>query len=120
MSTNAKRRVVITGIGCVTPIGTGVEELWNGLRAEKSAVTSITRFDSSIFRNQCAAEVRGFDAENYLDPRRVKRLDRFGQFSVVAAKLALEDSKLDLQKEKLHRVGAMMGTALAGVGYAEE
>ncbi|MEP6778546.1 MAG: beta-ketoacyl-ACP synthase II, partial [Gemmatimonadaceae bacterium] len=114
------RRVAITGIGCVTPIGTGVEELWARLRAEKSAVTAITRFDCSIFRSQCAGEVRDFNAEDYLDPRRVKRLDRFGQFSVVASKLALEDSELDLQKEQPSRVGVMMGTALAGVAYAEE
>ncbi|MDQ6611480.1 MAG: beta-ketoacyl-ACP synthase II [Gemmatimonadota bacterium] len=121
MITNSKtRRIAITGIGAVTPIGTGVEELWKGLRAEKSVVSAITRFDSSIFRSQCAAQVPDFDAENYLDARRVKRLDRFGQFSVVASKLAIEDSGLDLGKEERNRVGAMMGTALAGVAYAEE
>ncbi len=120
MTTQKSRRVAITGIGCVTPIGTGVEALWNGLKAEKSAVTAITRFDSSIFRSRCAAEVRDFNAEDYLDARRVKRLDRFGQFSVVASKLAIEDSELDLDKEQRNRVGAMMGTALAGVAYAEE
>lgn len=114
------RRVAITGIGCVTPIGIGVEELWNGLRAEKSAVTAVTRFDASIFRSQCAAEVSKFVVEDYLDAKRVKRLDRFGQFSVVAAKLALENSGLDLEVEDRDRVGAMMGTALAGIAYAEE
>lgn len=115
-----KRRVVITGIGCVTPIGTGVEGLWNGLRAERSVVTNVTRFDPGIFRSQCAAEVRDFDADKYLDAKRVKRLDRFGQFSVVASKLALDDSGIDLSAENRNRVGAMMGTALAGVAYAEE
>lgn len=115
-----RRRVAITGIGCVTPIGTGVDQLWSGLRAEKSAVTNATRFDVSIFRSQCAAEVQGFDAEDYLDSKRVKRLDRFGQFSVVASKLALEDSGLNLENENRDRIGAMMGTALAGVAYAEE
>jgi len=115
-----KRRVAITGIGCITPIGTGVDALWSGLRAERSAVTNLTRFDPSIFRSQCAAEVRGFDAEQHLDARRVKRLDRFGQFSVVASKLALENSALNLDVENRNRIGAMMGTALAGVAYAEE
>ena len=114
------RRVAITGIGCVTPIGTGVEELWKGLRAEKSVVSAITRFDPSIFRSQCAAQVPDFNAENHIDPRRVKRLDRFGQFSVVASKLAIEDSGLDFRNEQRNRAGAMMGTALAGVAYAEE
>ena len=117
---NRLRRVAITGIGCVTPIGTGVESLWSGLRAEKSAVTNVTRFDPSIFRSQCAAEVQGFVPEDYLESKRVKRLDRFGQFSVVASKLAIENSGVNLDDENRDRVGAMMGTALAGVAYAEE
>jgi len=118
--TSARRRVAITGIGCVTPIGTGVEALWEGLRREESAVRAATRFDASIFRSRCAAQVEGFDATTHLDAKRVKRLDRFGQFSVVSAKLALEDAGLDLAREDRDRVGAMMGTALGGIGYAEE
>jgi len=116
----AARRVAITGIGCVTPLGTGVEALWAGLRAERSVVRAATRFDASIFRSRCAAEVDDFDPERYLDARRVKRLDRFGQFSVVSSKLALEDSGIDLAAEDRERIGAMMGTALGGVAYAEE
>lgn len=118
--TPTRRRVAITGIGCVTPLGIGVESLWNGLRAERSVVRAATRFDSSIFRSRCAAEVDGFNADDYLDPRRVKRLDRFGQFSVVGSLLALQDSGLDLASENRERIGAMMGTALGGVAYAEE
>ncbi len=116
----ARRRVAITGIGCVTPLGTGVEALWQGLRAERSVVRAASRFDASIFRSRCAAEVDGFDAEQYLDPRRVKRLDRFGQFSVVSSMLALADANIDLASENRERIGAMMGTALGGVAYAEE
>ena len=119
-SASNRRRVAITGIGCVTPLGIGVEALWAGLRVERSVVRAATRFDSSIFRSRCAAEVDGFDAEDYLDPRRVKRLDRFGQFSVVSSMLALKDSGLDLASENRERIGAMMGTALGGVAYAEE
>ncbi len=115
-----QHRVVITGIGCVTPIGTGVEELWNGLRAEKSQVGSTTRFDASIFRSRCTAQINDFEATDYLDARRVKRLDRFGQFSVVGAQLALKDSGIDLESEDRERIGVMMGTALGGIGYAEE
>ncbi len=114
-----RRRVAITGIGCVTPIGTGIDELWNGLRAERSAVTSITRFDASIFRSRCNAAV-DFDPVQYLDEKRVKRLDRFGALSVVSATLALRDAGLDLDAVDRDRVGTMMGTALGGVGYAEE
>ncbi len=116
----AHRRVAITGIGCVTPIGTGVDALWNGLRAQKSAVTAITRFDASIFRSQCNASVPDFDALHYMDERRAKRLDRFGALSVVSAMLAIKDAQLDLDTIDKDRVGTMMGTALGGVGYAEE
>lgn len=116
----ARRRVAITGIGCVTPIGTGVEGLWQGLRAQRSAVVPATRFDASIFRSQCAAQIDNFEPTDWIDAKRVKRLDRFSQFAVVSAMLALEDGKLDLANEDRERVGAMMGTALGGVGYAEE
>jgi 3-oxoacyl-[acyl-carrier-protein] synthase II len=115
-----RRRVVITGIGCITPIGTGVKALWNGLRAERSAVRAATRFDASIFRSRCTAQVDDFDATTWLDPKRVKRLDRFGQFSVVGAQLAIEDAGLDLSSENRDRIGTMMGTALGGIAYAEE
>ena len=119
-SSSARRRVVVTGIGAVTPIGTGADGLWEGLRAERSAVRTATRFDPSIFRSQCAAQVDDFEATDYLDAKRVKRLDRFGQFSVVGAMLALQDGGLDLASEDRERIGATMGTALGGIGYAEE
>lgn len=114
------RRVAITGIGAITPIGTGHEALWAGIRAEQSAVRSMTRFDPSIFRSHNAAEVNDFSAEDHLENKRAKRLDRFGQFSVAAAKMAMADSGLRLEAENRERIGAMMGTALGGIGYAEE
>lgn len=115
-----RRRVAITGIGCITPIGTGVEGLWAGLRAERTAVGPATRFDASIYRSQCAAQIDDFDPTRWIDARRVKRLDRFSQFAVSSAHLALEDGALDLAQVNRERMGAMMGTALGGVGYAEE
>jgi 3-oxoacyl-[acyl-carrier-protein] synthase II len=115
-----RRRVAITGIGCVTPIGTGVEGLWTGLRTERSAVGPATRFDASIYRSQCAAQIDDFDPTRWIDAKRVKRLDRFSQFAVASAHLALEDGALDLAQVHRERMGAMMGTALGGVGYAEE
>jgi 3-oxoacyl-[acyl-carrier-protein] synthase II len=115
-----KRRVVVTGIGAVTPIGLGREGLWQGLRAGRSAVGSVTRFDPSIFRSHNAAEVKDFVPSDHLDTKRAKRLDRFGQFSVVAARMALDDAELDLTREDRERVGAMMGSALGGVAYAED
>lgn len=113
------RRVVITGIGAVTPIGTGKDGLWDGLQARRSAVGPVTRFDPSPFRSRIAAEIPDFRPGDFLEDRRLKRLDRFGQLSIAAAKLALADGELDLAKEDRDQVGAMMGTALGGVAYAE-
>jgi 3-oxoacyl-[acyl-carrier-protein] synthase II len=115
-----RRRVVVTGIGAITPIGLTRDGLWNGLQAGQSAVTGLTRFDPSIFRSHIAAEVNDFVATDHLDAKRAKRLDRFGQFSVAAARMAVHDAHLDLAHEDLERVGAMMGSALGGVAYAED
>jgi 3-oxoacyl-[acyl-carrier-protein] synthase II len=115
-----RRRVVITGVGAITPIGLTACGLWSGLRAQRSRVREISRFDPSLFRSHLAAQVDDFQPLDFLEARRTRRLDRFGQFSVAAARLALEDSELDLPAEDRERVGAMMGTALGGVGYAEE
>ncbi len=109
----------MTGIGAITPIGITKDAMWAGLRAERSAVSGLTRFDPSPFRSHSAAEV-DFVATDHLEVKRAKRLDRFGQFSVVAARMALEDSELKLAAEDRDRIGAMMGTALGGIGYAEE
>jgi 3-oxoacyl-[acyl-carrier-protein] synthase II len=115
-----RRRVAITGIGPVTPIGITAAGLWEGIRAQKSAVRTVTRFDASPFRSQNAGEVHGFEPGDFMDRKRAKRLDRFGHFAVACAKLAIDDSRLDLSKENRERVGANMGSALGGVSYAEE
>jgi 3-oxoacyl-[acyl-carrier-protein] synthase II len=113
------RRVVITGIGAITPIGAGVAGLWEGIRARRSAVRTVTRFDPAPFRTRIAAEVPDFRPQDFLEERRVKRLDRCSQFTLAAARLAIADAELDLAREDRERVGAMMGTALGGVGHAE-
>jgi 3-oxoacyl-[acyl-carrier-protein] synthase II len=112
--------VVVTGIGCVTPIGTGVDELWRGLQARRSAVRTISRFDPTPFRSRIAAEIPDFRPQDFLDARRARRYDRFSQLAVVAAGLALDDASLVLEREDRDRVGAMMGSALGGVAYAEQ
>lgn len=114
-----RRRVVVTGIGALTPIGLTKDGLWDGLRREKSAVKSITRFDPSIFRSRNAAEINDYVPTDHLDQKRAKRLDRFAQFSVVTARMALDDAEIDLTRENRDRVGSMMGTALGGIAYAE-
>jgi len=114
-----QRRVVITGIGAITPIGTTQDGLWDGLQHQRSAVRSLTRFDPSPFRSHNAAEINDFVPTDHLDRKQSKRLDRFSQFSVVGAQMALADAELDLSREDRERVGANMGTALGGIGYAE-
>jgi 3-oxoacyl-[acyl-carrier-protein] synthase II len=114
-----RRRVVITGVGPITPIGTTRDGFWSGLQRQRSAVRSVSRFDPSQFRSHNAAEINDFVPSDHLETKRAKRLDRFAQFSVVGAQMALADANLDLSKEDKERVGANMGTALGGVSYAE-
>jgi 3-oxoacyl-[acyl-carrier-protein] synthase II len=113
------RRVVITGIGAITPIGTGVEGLWEGLRRRESAVRCITRFDPTMFKSRIAGEVPDFSPGDHIEERRVRRLDRFSQFSVAATRMALADAGLDPRREDPDRIGATMGTALGGVAHGE-
>jgi 3-oxoacyl-[acyl-carrier-protein] synthase II len=115
-----RRRVAVTGIGMVTPIGIGKDQLWGGLRAQRSAIRTVTRFDPALFRSKNAGEVDDFRPNDFLEAKRVKRLERFGQFAVASARLALEDSGIDLAHEDRERIGSNMGSALGGVTYAEE
>jgi len=112
--------VVVTGVGAVTPIGTGADALFDGLRAGRSAVRGITRFDPTPFRTHIAAEIPDFRPEDHLDRKRARRYDRYSQLSVTAATQALAAARLDLAREDRDRIGVMMGSALGGVGYAEE
>ena len=113
------RRVVITGVGAVTPIGTAADGLWAGLEARTSAVREITRFDPTPFRSRIAAEIPDFRPQDHLDAKRARRLDRFSQLAVTCARLALTDAELQPEREDRDRIGAMMGSALGGVAYAE-
>jgi 3-oxoacyl-[acyl-carrier-protein] synthase II len=114
------RRVVVTGIGAITPIGLGVDGLWGGLRRRTSAVRCITRFDPTLFKSRIAGEVPDFVPTDHLEERRARRLDRYSQFAIAATRMALADAELDLKREDPDRVGTMMGTALGGVAYAEK
>lgn len=113
------RTVVITGVGAVTPIGTAAGGLWEGLERRRSAVRTVTRFDPAPFRSRIAAEIPDFRPQDFLAAKRARRLDRFSQLAVTSARLALEDAGLDPAREDPDRVGAMMGSALGGVAFAE-
>jgi 3-oxoacyl-[acyl-carrier-protein] synthase II len=114
-----RRRVVVTGIGAITPIGLGAEGLWAGLQSRRSAIRAITRFDPSVFKSRIAGEVDDFHPTDHIEERRARRLDRYSQFAIAATRMALADAELDLRREDCDRVGAMMGTALGGVAYGE-
>jgi 3-oxoacyl-[acyl-carrier-protein] synthase II len=117
----AKRRAVITGIGPITCIGTGREDFWRGLRAEKSGIRTISSFDTSEFNAHCAGEIVDWIPENHFPPHRLKRLDRYAQFAVASAKMALDDAGISYSRENPQdRVGVSFGTALGGISNAEQ
>src|SRR6478752_4604923 len=116
-----RRRSVITGIGPITCIGMGVENFWRGILTEKSGITRISSFDTSMFNAHCGGEISGWRPEEFFPPHRLKRLDRYAQFSVASAKMALDDAGLTYSREKPQdRVGVSFGTALGGVCQAED
>ena len=116
-----KRRAVITGLGPITAIGIGRENFWRGLRAEKSGIGRISSFDTSQFNAHCAGEILDWVPENHFPPHRLKRLDRYAQFAVASAKMALDDAGLSYSRERPQdRVGVSFGTALGGISNAEQ
>ena len=114
------RRVVITGIGAVTPIGTGAQGLWDGVVRAESAIRKLSCFDASSFNSLVAGEIPDFRPEDYLDVKRLKRLDRFSRLALVTGILALQDSGLKPTDFDPDRAGATIGSALGGVGCAEQ
>ncbi len=118
-----RRRVVVTGLGLVTPAGIGLPAFRAGLRAGRSPVRRIDRFDPSAFRSQVAAQVEDFEPLDHLDARSARQLDRFSQFSLVAGRMALEDARLEPGRDGAagpDRTGIYLGSALAGIAFAEE
>lgn len=93
------KRVVITGMGAITPIGNSVEEFWDGIKQQKTGFAPISHFDASEYKTHLAAEVKDFKAKDYIDPRSARRMELFSQYAVAAAKEAIEDSGLDLEKK---------------------
>ncbi|BBB93227.1 MAG TPA: beta-ketoacyl-ACP synthase II [Methylomusa anaerophila] len=110
-----KKRVVVTGLGAVTPIGIGKDTFWQGLIAGKSGITRITRFDPSEYSTQIAGEVKDFDPLLYIDKKEAKRMDRVVQFAIAATKMAFEDSDIDLDQEDRSRIGTLIGTGIGGM-----
>ncbi|MGZ0049803.1 beta-ketoacyl-ACP synthase II [Brevibacillus gelatini] len=115
-----KRRVVITGVGVVSPVGNDAQTFWNSLLEGKSGIDRLTAFDASDFPTQIAGEVKDFNPELYLDKREIRRTDRFVQFGLAAAKMAVEDAKLEITPENAERVGVYIGSGIGGLSTWEE
>jgi 3-oxoacyl-[acyl-carrier-protein] synthase II len=114
-----KKRVVVTGLGAITPIGNSVEEFWDGVKKEKIGFAPITYFDSTDYKCKLAAEVKNFDAGEYMDKKAARRMEQFCQFAVAASKEALEDAKLDMEKENPYRVGCAIGSGIGSLQAME-
>ena len=113
------RRVVVTGMGAITPIGLSVEEFWNGVKENKLGFGPITKFDVTDYKCKIAAEVKDFEGKNYMDPKAAKRMELFCQYAVAAAKEALEDAGLDMEKEDPFRVGVSVGSGIGSLQTIE-
>lgn len=114
-----KNRVVVTGMGAVTPIGNSVEEFWNSLKEKKVGIGPISVFDTTDYKVKLAAEVKDFDPKKYMDPKTAKRMERFSQFAVAAAKEALEHANIQMDSEDPFRVGVCIGSGIGSLQSIE-
>jgi 3-oxoacyl-[acyl-carrier-protein] synthase II len=116
----SKRRVVVTGVGIVSPVGIGVSESWSNLLAGKSGIAKITRFDASPLPVRIAGEVKGFDVSKYMTPKDARRMDTFIQFGMAASMEAIQDSGLKVTEENAERIGVNLGSGVGGLPLIEE
>ena len=114
------KRVVVTGLGALTPIGNNVNETWENALAGKSGAGPITLFDAELFKTQFACEVKNFDASEHFDRKEARKLDRYSQLAIIAAKEAIEDSGLDFEKENLDKIGVIFSAGIGGIKTFEE
>lgn len=115
-----KRRVVVTGIGAVTPLGNTVEETWSAVKAGKSGVGPLTRVDAEKFPAKVAAEIKDFDVEQYVERKEARKMDRFTHYALAAALMAHKDSELEINEENAHRVGVWIGSGIGGMETYEQ
>ena len=114
------KRVVVTGLGAVTPVGNSPEETWSNLLAGKSGAAAITNFDASKFKTQFACEVKGLNINDWIDRKESRKLDRYTQFALISAMQGVKDAALDLEKEDLNRIGVVYGVGIGGINTFQE
>lgn len=114
------KRVVVTGMGAITPIGLGVDAFWRSIKENKVGIVPISYFDTTGYKAKVAAEVHDFVAKDYLDPKSARRMERFSQFAVAASKEALEDAGIDMSKEDPYRVGVSIGSGVGSLPLLEK
>ena len=114
------KRVVVTGIGAITPLGNNVEESWENLKKGVSGAAPITHFDASQFKTQFACEVKGFNAQDYIDRKEVRKMDIYTQYAIAAAKMAIDDSGMDLETIDKNEIGVVLGVGIGGIHTFEE
>jgi len=114
------KRVVVTGLGAITPLGNNVEESWNNLKAGKSGAAPITHFDASQFKTQFACEVKNFNPQDYIDRKEMRKMDIYTQYAIVAAKMAIQDSGMDLETIDKNEIGVVLGVGIGGIHTFEE
>lgn len=114
------RRVVITGLGAISPVGNSVPELWQNIVNGVSGAGPITHFDPSLFKTQFACEVKGFNVEDYIDRKEARKMDLYTQYAVAAAKQAVSDANIDVEKENLDKIGVIYGVGIGGIHTFEE
>ena len=115
----AKRRVVVTGMGAVTPIGLSVDEFWQNVKAQKTGFSEITKFDTTNYKCKLAAEVKEFDAKNYMDAKEARRMELFSQYAVAAAKEAIEYAGLEMDQEDPYMAGCAIGSGVGSLQAIE-
>ena len=114
------KRVVVTGLGALTPVGNTLEETWKNLVAGVSGAAPIQGFDASKFKTQFACEVKNFNATDFIDKKEVRKMDRYEQLALVAAMEAVQDSGMDLESVDKNRIGVVLGVGIGGIHTFEE
>ncbi|HEY9814088.1 MAG TPA: beta-ketoacyl synthase N-terminal-like domain-containing protein, partial [Candidatus Sericytochromatia bacterium] len=120
MTNSERKRVVVTGLGAITPIGNNLTEYWSGLLSGRNGIGLITLFDASKHACRIAGEVKNFDPHEYLDRKEAKRMDRFAQFAVAASKQAIADAQLTINDLNAEQVGVIIGTGIGGLKVLED